>query len=64
MISVVELKKCVAGASIFDIIISKLCHGKKICPIILLKFDKNLEVDFYCTIQPFSLAICLQIKGN
>ena len=59
MISAVKLKKHMAGASIFSIIIGKLCYGKKLCSIIFLKVDKDLEISFYCTIQPFSLAIHL-----
>ena len=64
MISAIELERCMAGAGILGIIISKLRHGKKPCPIILLKVDKGLEVDFYCTILPFSLAVRLWVEGG
>ena len=59
MISAIELKKCVAGAGILGIIISKLCYKKKPYPIILLKVDKDLEVGFYHIILPLNLAIRL-----
>ena len=53
-----------AGASIFSIIIGKLRHEKKLCLIILLKTDKNLEVDFHYTILLFGLIICLYVKDS
>ena len=53
-----------AGADILGIIIDKLYHRKKPCPIILLNVDKNFEVSFYCTILPLSLAVRLQIEGS
>ena len=59
MISVIKLKRHMANASIPGIIIGKFCHEKKLCPIILLKVDKNLEVGFYCTILSFGLTVHL-----
>ena len=64
MISAIELKKYIVGISIFSVIISNLYYKKKLCPIILLKIDKNSEVGFYYTILPLSLAIYLYIKGG
>ena len=64
MISVIELKKCVAGAGILGIFIGKLRYEKKPCLIILLKDDKGLEIGFYHTILLLSLAVHLQVKGN
>ena len=64
MISAIELKKCVANASIFGIVVGKFCYGKKPCPIILLKVDKGSEVGFHYTILPFSLAVCLRMEGD
>ena len=64
IISAIKLKKYIVSASIFGIIISKLCHGKKPCLINLLQVDNSLEVGFYCIILPFSLAIYLQIENN
>ena len=64
MIFAIEFKKCVANISIFGIIIGKLCYKKKLYLIILLKVDKNSEVDFYYTILPLSLAVYLWVKGN
>ena len=64
MISTIELEKYVANAGIFGIVVGKLRHEKKPCPIILLKVDKSSEVGFHYTILPLSLAIYLQIKGG
>ena len=64
MISAIELKRCVAGVGIFGIIIGKLRHGEKSCPIILLEFDKGLEVGFHRTILPLSLAVRLRVEGG
>ena len=64
MISVIELERCVVGASILGIIVSKLRHGKKSCPIILLEVDEGSEVGFHRTILPLSLAVRLQVEGG
>ena len=64
MISAIELKRCVAGAGILGIVISKLRHGKKPCPIILLKVDKDSEVGFYRSILPLNLAVRLRVEGG
>ena len=64
MISAIELKKYVANAGILGIVIDKLCHRKKLCPIILFKVDKDSEINFYYTILPLSLAVCLQVEGG
>ena len=64
MISAIELEKYVAGTSILGIVVSELCHGKKSCPIILLKVDKSLEVGFHCTILPLSLVVRLWVEGD
>ena len=63
MISVIELEYCIAGADIFDIVVSKLCHRKKLCSIILLKVDKGLEVGFYCIILLYGLIVYLWVEG-
>ena len=49
---------------IFGIIIGKLYYEKKLYSIILLKVNKNLEVDFYYTILPFGLVIHLRVEGD
>ena len=64
MISAIKLKKRMAGASVFGIIVNKLYYGKKLCLIILLKIDKNLEIGFYCTILPLNLATHLQVESD
>ena len=52
------------GASIYSIIIGKLCHEKKPCPIILLEMNKSLKVRFHYTILSFGLAVHLWVEGN
>ena len=47
------------GTGILGVVVGKLCHEKKQCPIILLEVDKNLEVGFYYAILPFDLTIRL-----
>ena len=64
MISAIKLKRFVAGAGIFGIVVSKFCYEKKPCPIILLKVDKNSKVDFHCTILPLNLAVRLWVKDG
>ena len=64
MIFVVKFKGCMANASIFDIIIGKLRHTKKLCLVILFKINKSLKIDFYYIILPFSLTNRLWIKDN
>ena len=64
MISAIELKRYVAGVGILGIVVSKLRHEKKSCPIILLEVDKSLEVGFHCTILPLSLAVRLRVEGG
>ena len=53
-----------AGADILGIVVSKLRHEKKSCPIILLEVDKGFEVGFYHTILPLNLAVCLRVEDS
>ena len=64
MISAIELEKCVAGAGILGIVVSKLRHGKKPCPIILLEVDEGSKVGFHRTILPFGLTVRLWVEGG
>ena len=59
IISIVELKECVASASILGIVVDKLYYKKKSCLIILLKINKSLEIGFYYASLSFSLTIHL-----
>ena len=52
------------NASIFCIIISKFSYKKESSLIILFVIDKNLEIDLYYTILPWSLAINLKVKSS
>ena len=64
MISTINLKRSIAGASVLSVIVVELHHGKKLCQIIMLKVDKGLEINFHCTIVPLSLAVSLWVKSN
>ena len=64
MISAIKLKKCVAAASIFSVVVSKFHHRKKSCPIILLEIDKGLEIGFHRIILPLCLAVRLRVESN
>ena len=48
-----------ANASIHGIVVGKLRHGKKLCPIILFKVDKDSKVGFHYIILLFGLTIRL-----
>ena len=64
MISIVELEGHIANANILSIIVGKLYHRKKLCLIILLKVDKNLEIGFHCAILPFDLTVRLWMESG
>ena len=64
MISTVELKKYIASASIFCIIIGEFCHKKKLYLVILFEINKGSKVSFHCNILPFGLTIRLWVKGD
>ena len=64
MISKIELKKSVAGTGSFGVIVGKLCHEKKLYPIILLEVNKSLKVGFHPTILPFSLPVYLGVESG
>ena len=53
-----------ASTNICSVIVSKLHHNKKPYLIILLKIDKNLEINFYYIILPLNLAVYLQIESD
>ena len=53
-----------AGTDILSIVVGKLRHRKKPCPIILLKVDKGSEVDFYRAILPFGLTVRLWVEDG
>ena len=59
MIATIQLKRRMAGATVFGIIISKLGYWKKLGLIVLLEIDKSLELSFHDTVLPFGLAVNL-----
>lgn len=64
MIIVIKFKKRIIGICNFSIIIYKFCYNKKSSLVILLLFDKCLEVGFYSAILTLNLAICLKIVNS
>ena len=64
MISVIELKRFIAGIGVLGFIVGEFHHEKKSCPIILLEVDKNLKVGFHHIILLFSLPIYLGIESS
>ena len=62
MIATVQFKRCVAGASVFCIIIGKFSHQKEFCLVVLLKFDKSSEVGFHYAIVSLGLIVFLKMK--
>lgn len=63
MIITIKFKKDIANICVFYIIISKFGYYQKFNPVILLKIDKNLKVNFYNTILLIYLAISLLVKS-
>ena len=64
MIAAVQLERCVTGARVFHIIISKLGHRQEPSIVILLEVDKDSKVRLYSAVLPLSLPVCLQIEGG
>lgn len=63
VVAVVQLKRCVADAGIFRIIIAKFSYWKKLCPVVLLKVDKSSKVSFYYFDLPLGLTVSLKMKS-
>ena len=63
MVAAVQLKGCVAGASVFRIIISEFSHRKESCLVVLLEGDKGTEVGFHRAVLPLDLAVSLRVEG-
>ena len=63
MIFIVELKRRVANASMFGIIIDNFCYRKKPCLVILFEIDKGSKINFHYTILPFGLIVHLWVEG-
>ncbi len=60
----VYLKRCITGAGIFRIIVSKFRYRKKLGLIVLFVIDKSSEISFHCTVLSLSLAISLKVESN
>ena len=64
VVTAVQLKRCIADAGIFRIIIGKFSHWNESCPVILLKVDKGLEVGFHRAVLPLGLVVSLKVEGG
>lgn len=59
MVSAIQLKRYMANAYIFDIVISKLDYKQEPSIVILLKVNKSSKIDLSSTILLLHLAVCL-----
>ena len=64
MEAAIQHEGSIAGAGICRIIIGKFSYRQKLCPVILLVFNKDLQVGLHCTILRFNLAISLGVEGG
>ena len=64
VVPVVELKRHVPYIGVFCVIISKFCHEKEPCPIVLLIINENFKVNFYCAILLLRLSVSLSVKSS
>ena len=64
MEAAVEFERCVAGTGILDIVVCKLSHWQKPCPVILFSVYKDSEVCFLYAILSLCLAIGLRIESR
>lgn len=64
VVATVQLKQCIAGASVFCIIIGEFSYWKEFCLIVLLKVDKNTEKSFHCIVLPLGLAVSLKVEDG
>ena len=64
MIAIIQLKKRMAAARVFGIIISKLSYQKELDQMVLFEIDESSEVGFHGTILPFDFAISLCIEDD
>ena len=63
MISVVELRRCIAGIYTFCVVVYKFHHRQDSCLIILLLINKSSKLYLHCTILNLGLIVSLEIKG-
>ena len=64
MEAAIQLKGGIAGADIFQIIISESSHRQDPCPVILLVIDKGPEVGFHSTVLLFCLTVRLGVESG
>ena len=62
IVAIIQLKKNITGISIFCIIIGKFNYQKEFYSVILLKVNKDLEVNFCGAVLPLGLTVCLRVK--
>ena len=64
MVAVVQFKRGMAGACIFGVIESKLCHWQESYLVLLFEVDKSAEVCFHRAVLSFGLAVYLKMEGS
>ncbi len=64
MEAAVQLKRGVAGARVFRIVIGEFRHQQQPSPVVLLIVDEGPKIDLYRTVLPLRLAICLRVEGS
>ena len=64
MEAAVQLKKGVAGAGVFRIVIGKFCHRQQPSLVVLLIVDESPEIGLHRAVLPLCLAICLRVAGS
>lgn len=63
MVATAKLKKSVLNIEIPSVIIDKLNHWQKICLVIFLEIDKNIEIYLYYICLLLGLIVALQVKS-
>lgn len=63
MVATAKLKKSVLNIEIPSVIIGKLNHWQKICLVIFLEIDKNIEIYLYYICLLLGLIVALQVKS-
>ena len=64
MIAAVQLKRYMAGAQVFRVVVSKLGYRYEPGPVILFEVHRNSVVRFYCTALSLSLTVNLKVESG
>ena len=64
MIAGVPLKKRMAVAQVFRVVVSKLGYREELGLVILLEVHKGLEIRFHCIVLLLSLTVSLRVESG